>query len=531
MKLHICWQRQVSGINTMSLSNPNLMISGSLLTNLSLCTDKSHLITQGTVSTFVPANSAMFIQQIYTNCLAEASYYVESEGSNGREAVIIDPLRDIDTYTAIAHARNARIKYVFETHFHADFVSGHVTLSEKTGAPIIYGPTTTATGFEKISARDGQEFPLGNCKMRLLHTPGHTMESACYLLLDEHGNEQALFSGDTLFIGDVGRPDLAQKVVADLTPEKLAGHLYESLRSKIMPLPDHIVVYPNHGAGSACGKNMSKETSDTLGHQKMVNYALNPALTKAEFTKQVLEGLTPPPTYFPRDIIKNIQGYDSIDHILSEAKCFTAAEFKKAIPDCIVIDCRGAQEFAKAFIPGSVNIGLDGDFAAWAGTLIGDITKPILLVAEPGREKEAITRLARVGCDNIEGFLRGGFKAWAHEGYLLDTINSVDAIELKELESKGIVKTIDVRRESEFAGQHLEQAINIPLEYVNDLKSSIDKHTIFYVYCAGGYRSITFISLLRLEGWNRLVNINGGFNALRDSGMYKLEEHHTKAML
>ena len=344
----------------------------------------------------------MIIEQIYTGCLAEAAYYIESNG----EAAIIDPLREVEPYIQKAKSRNAKIKYVFETHFHADFVSGHIDLAKKTDAVIVYGPTTMKTGFNMLVGQDGEEFKLGKITLKLIHTPGHTMESSCFLLKDETGKEKAIFTGDTLFIGDVGRPDLAQKVIAELTQEKLAAHLYESLRNKIMPLSDDLIVYPGHGAGSACGKNMSKETTDTLGHQKQVNYALNPKLTKEEFIKEVLTGLMPPPAYFPQNVLMNIQGYESFDNVLKRGtRALSANEFEVAAKetDALIIDARNSQNFYKQFIPGAINIGIDGSFAVWAGTLIPDVKQALLVIADEGREEEIITRLSRVGYDNTLG--------------------------------------------------------------------------------------------------------------------------------
>lgn len=461
----------------------------------------------------------MYIEQIYTKCLAEATYYIESNGC----AAIIDPLRDVEPYLNLAKRRGAEILYVFETHFHADFVSGHVDLSNKTKATIVYGPTTVKTGYPSVIARDGQIFQLGDMTIQLIHTPGHTMESSCYLLKDENEKPTALFTGDTLFIGDVGRPDLAQKVVAELTPELLAGHLFESLRNKIMPLADDLVVYPGHGAGSACGKNMSKETTDTLGHQKKVNYALDLSLSKDEFIKQVLSGLTPPPGYFPTDVLLNIKGYENTDTVVAKGcSPLTAHEFADLIAkkNPLILDTREAQVFGKGHVPGSVNIGIDGSFASWAGTLIEDPGQPILLVTEPGREKETVTRLARVGYDNVMGFLDGGIKTWMTDFNPAEAIQSVSAEEFSGLYRSGKAKVLDVRRDNEFKNGHLMGAQNLPLDYIHEIQPGLNKHETYYVYCAAGYRSMAFISLLKREGYTKLIDVKGGFSAIRDSGLF-----------
>ncbi len=466
----------------------------------------------------------MYIEQIYTKCLAEAAYYIESNG----EAAIIDPLREVEPYIEMAKNRRAKIKYVFETHFHADFVSGHVDLAKKTGATIVYGPTTLKTGFEALIASDGQIFKLGDCEIKLIHTPGHTMESSCYLLKNEAGEEKALFSGDTLFIGDVGRPDLAQKVIAELTQDKLAGHLYESLHTKILPLSDDLIVYPGHGAGSACGKNMSKETTDTLGHQKQVNYALNPKLTKEEFKEQILDGLMPPPAYFPQDVLLNIRGYEALDTIVERGlKALGPDEFMKAADatDAIILDTRDAQVFAKGFIPGSINIGIEGSFAVWAGTLIDSVDHPILIVAEPGKEKDAVIRLARVGYDNTLGFLKGGFASWTAENRTADSIRSIDANDLYAATLQGEQEILDVRKASEFNSEHLVGAINEPLDYICQSNLRLDKSKTYYVHCAAGYRSMIFISILKGKGYHNLVDVRGGFTALKNSGKFQLTDY------
>ena len=465
----------------------------------------------------------MFIEQIYTKCLAEAAYYIESNG----EAAVIDPLRDIEPYIALAEKRKAKIKYVFETHFHADFVSGHVDLAQHTGADIVFGPTEMSTGFDVLIARDGQEFKLGDIRLKLIHTPGHTMESSCYLLFDESGKARAIFTGDTLFIGDVGRPDLAQKVIAELTQEKLADHLFDSLRNKIMPLPDDLIVYPGHGEGSACGKNMSKETTDTLGHQKKVNYALNPKLSRQEFVKQVLSGLTPPPGYFPQNVVRNIMGSESIDVVVSRGvKALGIEEFlaAKEKSKAIIIDTREAQVFAKGFIPGSMNVGINGNFAVWVGTLIEELKQPILIVSEPGKEEEVIIRLARVGYDNSLGYLKGGFEAWKKAGKPVDTITSIDAVEFEKLLEKGNLEVLDVRKQSEFMSQHVEGAVNVPLDYVKENVLKLEANKTYYVYCGGGYRSMSFISILKALGYNNLVDVKGGISAIKTVPKLKLTE-------
>jgi glyoxylase-like metal-dependent hydrolase (beta-lactamase superfamily II)/rhodanese-related sulfurtransferase len=466
----------------------------------------------------------MKIEQIYAGCLAQGAYYIESNG----EAAVIDPLRESQPYINMAENRNARIRYVFETHFHADFVSGHVDLAKKTGADIVIGPTTMKTGFDCIIGKDSQEFPLGDVVIKLLHTPGHTMESSCFLLMNEEGKATALFTGDTLFIGDVGRPDLAQHVVADLTEEKLAGHLYDSLRNKIMPLSDDIIVYPAHGAGSACGKNLSKQTHDTLGHQKKTNYALDPALTKEKFIKQLLTGLTPPPGYFPKNVLMNIQGYDSIDEVLKRgSRPLSPSEFEVIANEtnALVLDTRNAPDFAKGFIPGSINIGLRGNFAVWVGTLIPDIKQNILIVSEDGTEEEVITRLARVGYDYTMGYLEGGFNAWKKEGKDVDTITSISPKTFAGIYEKDhSLNIIDVRKNSEFVSEHIVGATNVPLDFINDNMEILDPAKTYYVHCAGGYRSMVFSSILKARGYNNLIDIHGGFKSLKNTGSFEMTE-------
>lgn len=466
----------------------------------------------------------MKIEQIYTGCLAEAAYYIESNG----EAAIIDPLREVEPYVEKAKKNGAKIKYVFETHFHADFVSGHIDLAKKTGATIVYGPTSMKTGFTAHIGHDGEIFKIGNISLQLIHTPGHTLESSCFLLRDEQGKEQALFTGDTLFIGDVGRPDLAQKVIAELTQEKLAALLYDSLRTKIMPLPDHLMVYPGHGAGSACGKNMSKETTDTLGHQKQVNYALRPNMNKEEFMKELLSGLMPPPAYFPQNVLMNIHGYENFDKIKAiGTRALSVIEFEAAANEtqALILDTRKAADFARAFIPNSVNIGIDGSFAVWAGTLIPDVKQAILLVTDPGREEEAVTRLARVGYDNTLGYLKGGFSAWEDSGKECDEITTVNVEELGELNSQEKINILDVRKASEYQSEHVVDAINAPLDYINDSMLLIDKQKTYYVHCAAGYRSMIFVSILRARGYRNLVDVEGGFAEIKKSARFKVTDY------
>ncbi|MBM3915770.1 MAG: MBL fold metallo-hydrolase [Sphingomonadales bacterium] len=464
----------------------------------------------------------MKVEQIYTGCLAQGAYYIVSKG----EAVIIDPLREVEPYIQKAARNNAKIKYVFETHFHADFVSGHVDLSKKTGAPIVYGPNANPA-FDAIIASDGQEFKVGELIIKVLHTPGHTMESTCYLLLDPTGKPHAIFSGDTLFIGDVGRPDLAQKVASDLTQEKLAGYLFDSLRNKIMPLPDEVIVYPAHGAGSACGKNMSKETTDSLGNQKKTNYALRADMTKEEFIKEVTDGLAAPPAYFPLNVMLNIQGYESIDKVLERGQqALSPDAFETAATEtgALVLDTRAPQTFAKGFVPNSINIGIDGQFAPWVGAMIPDIKQEILLVCDEGREEEVVTRLARVGYDYTIGYLKGGFAAWQAAGKEIDQIVSIDADQLAELEKNDAVSILDVRKASEYQSEHIANAENLPLDVVNDNMAKIDKDKTYYVHCAGGYRSMIFTSILRARGYDKLIDVKGGFKAIKDSGRFSLTD-------
>ncbi|WP_431107521.1 MBL fold metallo-hydrolase [Winogradskyella poriferorum] len=455
----------------------------------------------------------MNIEQIYTGCLAHAAYYIESKG----EAAIFDPLREVQPYINRAKLDDAKIKYIFETHFHADFVSGHLDLKEKTGAKIVFGPTAKPN-YDAIVAEDGQIFEVGDYKVKVIHTPGHTMESTTYLLIDENGKEHGLITGDTLFIGDVGRPDLAQKVVAELTQDKLASLLYDSLRNKIMPLSDDLIVYPNHGAGSACGKNMSKETTDTLGNQKRTNYALRADMTREEFIAELLDGLTEPPGYFPQNVLMNIKGYESFDKVMDKAqnplspKAFEVAANET---EAIVLDVRHQSEFIKGHIPRSVFIGIDGNFAPWVGALIVDVTQSILLVAPKGREEEVVTRLSRVGFDNVVGYLDGGFEAWKDADMEIDTITSISAEEFaKDFDTNKEV-VFDVRREGEYVAEHVEGAKNTQLDYLNNYLSEFPEDKTFYVHCAGGYRSVIAASILKSRGIHNLVDIAGGYDAIK----------------
>lgn len=465
----------------------------------------------------------MKIEQIYTGCLAQGAYYIESNG----EAAIIDPLREVQPYIAKADKDNATIKYVLETHFHADFVSGHLDLAKKTGATIVFGPTAKPA-FDAHVAEDGEILTLGNITIQVIHTPGHTMESTCYLLKDENGKDVALFTGDTLFIGDVGRPDLAQKVVADLTQDKLASHLYDSLHNKILPLADDIIVYPAHGAGSACGKNMSKETTDTLGNQKRTNYALQP-MSREDFIEKVLDGLMPPPAYFPENVLMNIKGYESIDNVLSKGlQALSPAAFEAATNEtgAIILDTREPQVFAKDFIPNSINIGIDGNFAPWVGALIPDIKQPLLIVADKGREEEVVTRLARVGYDSAIGYLDGGIEAWNNAGHETDSITSITTDEFAAiLERDPNINILDVRKASEHYSERIIDSENIALDYINDHIADVSKNKTYYVHCAGGYRSMIFISILKARGFDNLIDVKGGFKAIKESGKFNISDY------
>jgi hydroxyacylglutathione hydrolase len=458
----------------------------------------------------------MKIEQIYTGCLSQGAYYIESNG----EVAIIDPLREVTPYLDKAKKDNASIKYIFETHFHADFVSGHVTLAKETGATIVYGPQAN-TSFDALIAKDQQEFAIGAITLTVLHTPGHTMESTTYLLRDENKKDIAIFSGDTLFLGDVGRPDLAQKA-ANLTQEDLAGILYESLRKKIMPLADVVLVYPAHGAGSACGKNLSKETVGTLGEQKRTNYALRADMTKEEFIKEVTDGLLPPPQYFPLNVKMNKEGYEDLKTVLeSGTRPLSAEAFEIAANEtgAIILDVRHQDEFAKGHVPQSIFIGIDGGFAPWVGSLIGDVTQPILLVTPKGREEETVTRLARVGFDNTLGYLEGGIENWIKAGRQLDTVEGILPEELKTVIEKNEVEIFDVRKQGEFLSEHIPTAKNTPLDYINDHMSSFPSDKSFFIHCAGGYRSMIAASILKSRGRHNLIDVKGGFAKIKDAGI------------
>lgn len=464
--------------------------------------------------------TVMKVEQIYTGCIAHAAYYLESNGV----AAIFDPLREVQPYMDKAAADGARIAYVFETHFHADFVSGHLDLAAKTGAKIVYGPTAKP-GFDALVAEDNEVFEVGNYKVKVIHTPGHTMESTTFLLIDENGKEHGIITGDTLFIGDVGRPDLAQHVIADLTEEKLAAHLFDSLRNKIMPLSDDLIVYPNHGAGSACGKKMSKETTDTLGNQKATNYALRADMTKEEFVKELLTGLTTPPAYFPKNVLMNIQGYDSLDTVMERGlKSLSPDAFEIVANEtnALILDTRDAEEFAKGFIPNSINIGIDGNFAMWVGEMIPDIKQEILLVTDPGREEESVIRLSRVGYDFAIGFLESGFEAWKNAGKEVDHVKRMNATELVQANAAG-TPIIDVRKKSEFDSEHVVGAVNIPLNQINQHLAEIPKDKPFILHCAGGYRSMIAASILKQRGWDDFKDVRGGFTEIAKTELPKTE--------
>jgi glyoxylase-like metal-dependent hydrolase (beta-lactamase superfamily II)/rhodanese-related sulfurtransferase len=453
----------------------------------------------------------MKIEQIYTGCIAHAAYYIQSNG----EAAIVDPLREVQPYIDKANKDNAKIKYIFETHFHADFVSGHLDLARKTGASIVYGPTAKPN-FECIVANDGQEFKVGAVTIKAIHTPGHTLESTCYLVTDESGKQHGIITGDTLFIGDVGRPDLAQELVEDLTQEILASHLYDSLRNKIMPLSDDLIVYPNHGSGSACGKNMSKETTDTLGNQKKVNYALRADMTKEEFIKELLDGLTPPPAYFPQNVLMNIQGYESLDSVMSIAETPLHPKEFKALANktnALVLDVRNENNFVKDHIPGSIFIGLHGQFAPWVGALIRDTKQPILLITPEGKEVETITRLSRIGFDNTLGFLLGGIEGWKAAGYETDSIESISPeVFATQYETATV---IDARKPAEYTAEHIVKAKNIPLDYINEQLDEVPKDEKFFIHCAGGYRSVIMASILKARGYHNMINVEKGMGGIR----------------
>jgi glyoxylase-like metal-dependent hydrolase (beta-lactamase superfamily II)/rhodanese-related sulfurtransferase len=465
----------------------------------------------------------MKVEQIYTGCISHAAYYIENNG----EAAVFDPLREVQPYLDKAKKDNAKIKYVFETHFHADFVSGHLELMNLAGSEIVFGPTAKPN-YKAIIAEENQLFKIGNYGVKVIHTPGHTMESTTYLLIDENGIEHGIISGDTLFIGDVGRPDLAQHIIADLTEEKLAGYLFDSLRNKIMPLSDELIIYPNHGAGSACGKNMSKETTDTLGNQKAVNYALNPKLSKEEFIKEILTGLTKAPGYFPQNVLINIKGYESLDMIMQRGnRALSVNEFvlKANESQAIIVDTRNSQTFKNGFIPNSINIGIDGSFATWVGTLILSVKQPLLIVAEEGKEQEVIIRLARVGFDNALGYLKGGFEAWKSIGKNFDTIKSITAKALNEIQDKEDSNILDVRKVSEYNCEHLIGSLNVPLDTINDSINILNKNKIYYVHCLSGYRSMIFISIMQARGYKNLIDVSDGFNALKKSNLFNISNY------
>ncbi len=455
----------------------------------------------------------MTVEQIYTGCLAQGAYYIASNG----EAVIIDPLREVGPYLDRAEKDGVTIKYILETHFHADFVSGHIDLAAKTGAKIVYGPTAN-TAFDCHIAQDGEVLKVGDVTIHVLHTPGHTMESTTYLLKDESGKDHAIFSGDTLFLGDVGRPDLAQKA-ATMTQEDLAGILFDSLRNKIMVLGDDVIVYPGHGAGSSCGKNMSKETVGTIGEQKATNYALRANMTKEEFVAEVTDGLLPPPAYFPENVRLNKTGYESLDKVMERGlRPLSVDAFEVAAneTDALILDTRHQDTFIHGFIPQSIFIGIQGSFAMWVGALIPDIKQEILVVADPGMEEEVVTRLSRVGYDNCIGFLDGGFDAWKNSGKEVDALSQVTAEELKGIEGATVV---DVRKSGEYLSEHLIDAIHVELDYINDQMASVPQEGTFYVHCAGGYRSVIASSILKARGYHNMVDVAGGFKAIKEAGL------------
>lgn len=457
----------------------------------------------------------MNIQQLYTSCLSQGAYYISSEG----EAAIIDPLRETQQYIDKANSDKVQIKYVFETHFHADFVSGHVDLARKTNSKIVYGPSAE-TDYPCHIAKDQEEFTIGKIKIKAIHTPGHTPESTTYLLIDENGNNHAIFTGDTLFIGDVGRPDLA--IAKGITKEELAGKLYDSLRNKIMILEDNVIIYPAHGAGSACGKNMSDDTFSTLGEQKKSNYALREDMTKEEFVKELLEGMPPPPSYFKQNALLNQKGYNNFDEVLEKSKkALSIDEFKNSMisENSLVLDVRTQKEFIKKHIPNSLFIGLNGSFAPWVGTLIKDVHRPILLIVEKGKEEEAITRLSRVGCDNCIGYLEGGIKTWEKSGNPTANLESISANEFIDTLKLNKINILDVRKNSEFENKHIEGSINFPLGQIQENISEINSKERLHVHCAGGYRSVIAISILKANGFDNLIDISGGFNEIKKTDL------------
>lgn len=455
----------------------------------------------------------MKVEQIYTGCLAQGAYYIESDG----EAAIVDPLRESQPYIEKAEKEGASIKYIFETHFHADFVSGHVDLASKTDATIVYGPNAK-TEYDIHEAKDGEIFQLGKVQIKVLHTPGHTMESTTYLLIDEEGKEHAIFSGDTLFIGDVGRPDLAQK--GTLTQNDLAGFLYDSLRKKIMTLPDDVIVYPAHGAGSACGKNMSKETSDLLGNQKKTNYALRADMSKEEFVKEVTDGLLPPPQYFAQNVAMNKSGAAGLDTILEKGNVALDVATFEAMANhegALVLDTRKPGQFAEAHVPNSIFIGIDGSFAPWVGALIPDLQQSIIFIADEGREEEVVTRLSRVGYDNTLGFLKGGIDAWKSAGKEVDSVKSIPATAFAEEFRSGSLNVLDVRKPGEFEAEHVENAQTLPLDFISEQMDQVNKDQTYHVHCAGGYRSMIASSILKSRGYHNIVDVAGGFKAISET--------------
>lgn len=457
----------------------------------------------------------MTIEQIYTNCLAQGAYYIESNG----EVAIIDPLRETQAYIDKANKNNSKIKYIFETHFHADFVSGHIDLAKKTGATIVYGPNAE-TSYEIHSAKDNEEFRIGHITIKTLHTPGHTLESTTYLLIDENGKNHAIFSGDTLFLGDVGRPDLAIK--SDLTKEDLAEMLFDSLRNKIMPLADDVIVYPAHGAGSACGKNLSKETVGTIGEQRKTNYALRSDMTKAEFVEEVLDGIAPPPQYFAKNAMLNKTGYDTFETVLKTGNIALSPEGFEAIAnheDALILDVRPQSEFIKSHIPNSIFIGLNGGFAPWVGALIKDIKQPIILLVPEGKSQEAVTRLSRVGYDNTLGYLKGGIDAWASARKDTDTLESISAEEFANRVRNGNMNILDVRKDGEYKSAHIEDAQHFALDFINEHMSEVTKDKKYHIHCAGGYRSVIAASILKSRGFHNLVDVAGGFDAIKTTDL------------
>lgn len=457
----------------------------------------------------------MKIEQIYTGCLAQGAYYIESNG----EAAVIDPLRETQPYIDRANENGAKIKYVFETHFHADFVSGHIDLAKKTNATIVFGPQAE-TGFDSYTAKDNEEFKIGDITLKVLHTPGHTPESSCYLLIDEHGEEHAIFSGDTLFLGDVGRPDLAIK--SDVTKEDLAGMLYDSLRNKIMTLGDDIIVYPAHGAGSACGKNLSKETVGTIGEQKKTNYALRANMTKEEFVKEVLDGMPPPPQYFAKNAMLNKSGYEDFDSVLRTGNVALEPEEFEALANhegALVLDVRHQKDYIEAHIPNSIFIGLNGSFAPWVGALINDLKQPLLIVVPEGKSEEAVTRLSRVGYDNTLGYLEGGLDSWKAAGKDIETLESISAEEFANRLNTQDLNVIDVRKDGEYRSMHLEDVQHFSLDEINSNMNAIDINKTYHIYCAGGYRSVIAASILKARGFKNVVDIAGGFSAIRNTNL------------